>query len=72
MPRNVSQDELSEVPCPSCDGVGFFGHGPYVEFCAYCHGAGVFMLEEVLPERKPVGREERAEWQRVVGDDVPF
>lgn len=76
MPREVYQDEHLEVPCPSCKGVGFFGNGPYVEFCAYCQGTGILIEEvipEVAPERKPIGREYGAERERAVGDDdVPF
>ena len=55
------QDLHSEVPCPTCEGAGFFGNGPYVEFCAYCHGTGVKIDESVTlePERMLVGREQR-------------
>jgi DnaJ-class molecular chaperone len=42
--------------CPTCDGAGFFGNGPYVEFCAYCHGTGEIIDES---DRKPVERERR-------------
>lgn len=73
MQHDPYQDLHPEVPCPTCDGVGFFGSGPYVEFCAYCHGMGVMIDESVRlePERKPVERERRniANRLKVVGGD---
>jgi DnaJ-class molecular chaperone len=47
--------------CPTCGGAGFFGNGPYVEFCAYCHGTGEIIdeTEWLEPDRKPVERERR-------------
>jgi DnaJ-class molecular chaperone len=44
------QDLHPEVACPTCEGAGFFGDGPYVEFCAYCHGTGVMIDEGVWLE----------------------
>ncbi len=75
MPRDAYQDEHPEVACPTCEGAGFFGNGPYVEFCAYCHGTGVLIDEREFfaPERKPVEREYRREAKKVVGgEDEPF
>ena len=78
MQHEPYQDLHPEVPCPTCDGAGFFGNGPYVEFCAYCHGTGVIIDESVIlpnPKRKPVGRERR-KVPRLArasdGDSVPF
>jgi hypothetical protein len=61
------QDLHPEVACPTCEGAGFFGDGPYVEFCAYCHGTGVMIDEGVWlePERKPLERERRNVPRRV-------
>jgi DnaJ-class molecular chaperone len=64
MPHDLYQDLHPEVPCPTCEGAGFFGNGPYVEFCAYCHGTGVIIDESITvtePERKPMQRERRKE-----------
>jgi len=76
MVQEPYQDLHPEVPCPTCDGVGFFGNGPYVEFCACCHGTGALIDETVTEsKRKPVGRERRKESRRARtsgGDSVPF
>lgn len=32
---------MPEPDCPECSGAGFFGSGPYVEFCKHCGGLGV-------------------------------
>jgi DnaJ-class molecular chaperone len=78
MQHEPYQDLHPEVPCPTCEGAGFFGNGPYVEFCAYCHGTGVIVDESVTPndvKRKPVARERPKEQRRARtsdGDSVPF
>jgi DnaJ-class molecular chaperone len=48
MQHEPYQDLHSEVPCPTCEGSGFFGNGSYVEFCAYCRGTGVVIDENVI------------------------
>src|SRR5262249_24333956 len=42
-------------------GAGFFGSGPFVEFCEYCRGTGVMIDESRTPQPKPkpVRRERR-------------
>jgi DnaJ-class molecular chaperone len=78
MQHEPYQDLHPEVPCPACEGAGFFGNGPYVEFCAYCHGTGVMIDESVTltgVERKPLGRERRKAPRRPKisgGDPDPF
>ena len=53
MQHEPYQDLHPEVACPTCEGIGFFGNGPYVEFCAYCRGTGVIIDESVtLPNPK--------------------
>ncbi len=44
-----------ELPCPECDGAGFYGgNGPVVEtLCAFCHGTGVHEPAEDITARPP-------------------
>ena len=78
MQHEPYQDLHPEVPCPACEGAGFFGNGPYVEFCAYCRGTRVIIDENVTltkPKRKPLSRERRKTTRqaKVSGEDsVPF
>ena len=73
MQNEPYQDLHPEEPCPTCDGVGFFGNGPYVEFCDYCRGTGAMIDETVWlePERKPLDRERRKipSQRKIVGGD---
>ncbi len=44
-----------EVPCPECDGAGFYGgNGPVVHcICAFCHGTGIHEPAEEIVARPP-------------------
>ncbi len=44
-----------EIPCPECDGAGFYGgNGPVVHsICTFCKGTGVHEPAEELVARPP-------------------